>query len=1132
MAVGFERVSLLKKLKVLKLKYNNVMGDSFVASLSHVLPLLKSLDLFSNKLSGPFPAEELSHLTNLEELDLSRNNLDGTPSIQDCKQLSSLKKLKSIRLYGNKFNKSIILCLSSLPFLRTLDLWGTMNDLEGSFPAKGIKLTHVLGVFGSKQAPTNPPGLWTLDFRAIDLESPKFSELAHMTNLEELDLSDNRFNDTPSIQDCRRLSRLKKLKSIALRFNDFNKSIILCLSELPSLDTLDLSEKLSGLKELETLDLSFCGLTSLTSDDRLEVMTTDGMAHQLPHLKVLLLSDNSFNGTQPMDALASFHNLEVLDLSRNYLVGSIPSTIQALSSLRAVSFAYNYYLNGSLLALCELKNLHELDLSDNAFDGNLPQCFDRLTSLKLLDISYNQFTGTLPPSLIANLTSLEYVDFSGNSFEGSFSFSLFANHKKLEAVQFLSNNNKFEVETEEPIGWVPRFQLKVLLLPSCNINRPNGRVFPKFLLHQRMLQLIDLSHNSLVGQFPYWLIENNTMLEGVNLRNNAVSGVMRMSQYRNASIMRWLDMSENDMNGTIPTDIQKFLPNIHHLNLSSNSLDGVIPPSIGDLRKIWSLDLSNNGISGEVPKGLFSNLSSLSTLKLSKNRLHGQVLSGNLSMGSIYELGLDNNCFTGKIGNWTVENGYMQSLDISNNLFTGTIPHWLSNMMEDDSEFIVSNNGFQGPFPCGTTSFSFLDISQNSFSGPIPSCLDFRVMKHLHLGSNGFTGSIPNVFRNLTSVLTLDIGNNSLSGKIPDFLGNLSDLRILILRQNNFIGSIPMQLCQLSNLSLIDLSSNSLSSSIPSCLQSITTAVYPAFELSRTSWYDILPSYAYQSVLNKQMGFNQYLLTVFETQDEVQFTTKALSLAYKGLSNITNLETLDLSENLLYETPSIQELSHLPNLEVLLLSDNGFNGTLPVEGSILDLMVGLDLSDNKLTGEIPNELGLLTAIRSLNLSHNQLSGPIPVNFSNLANMESLDLSSNNLSGEVPSELIKLTYLAVFNVSYNNLSGKLPETKAQFGTFTEASYEGNPLLCGPPLEKKCTATSDGIDPTEEGNDKWYDIDFLASFCGTLVVFMLGFAAVLYINPYWHRRWLEFLEECMYTCYYFLEDSVRYSSYTHK
>ncbi|KAJ9553262.1 hypothetical protein OSB04_017307 [Centaurea solstitialis] len=90
-----------------------------------------------------FCITELLHLTNLEELDLSGNNLNVTPNIQgkgrfsnECIGLSRLKKLKSISLGDNNFNKSIISCLSALPSLNTLDL--SSNHLRGSFPIQGM----------------------------------------------------------------------------------------------------------------------------------------------------------------------------------------------------------------------------------------------------------------------------------------------------------------------------------------------------------------------------------------------------------------------------------------------------------------------------------------------------------------------------------------------------------------------------------------------------------------------------------------------------------------------------------------------------------------------------------------------------------------------------------------------------------------------------------------------------------------------------------------------------------------------------------------------------------------------------------------------------------------------------------
>ncbi|CAI9267410.1 unnamed protein product [Lactuca saligna] len=393
---------------------------------------------------------------------------------------------------------------------------------------------------------------------------------------------------------CNILLRLKRLESINLSGNNFHKSIISCLTALPSLKILDLS------------------------------------------------LSSSLGSYFPVQAYASFRYLEVLDLSYNSFVGSAPSPIQALSSLRALSFTYNK-LNASLPdhGLCELKNLIELDLSYNMMHGSLPQCFNNLSSLKLLGVSSNQFSGILVPSLIANLTSLEYIDFSHNTFKGSFSFSSFSNHSKLEVIRFLSNNENFEVETKEPIGWIPMFQLQILKLSNCNMKMPPG-----LLLHQHKLRRIDMSQNSLEGQFPNWLIKNNINLELLNLTHNFFGS---MPLYRNAN-MRWLDMPGNHMIGIIPDSIPRFFPNMLHLNLYMNALSGVISSSIGELSKLWILDLSGNELSGEVPKGLFTNIPRLGFLKLSRNKLHGEVLSGNLRWGNIQGVYLDSNHFTGEIG--------------------------------------------------------------------------------------------------------------------------------------------------------------------------------------------------------------------------------------------------------------------------------------------------------------------------------------------------------------------------------------------------------------------------------------------------------------------------------------------------
>ncbi|KAJ0756068.1 putative non-specific serine/threonine protein kinase [Helianthus annuus] len=319
-----------------------------------------------------------------------------------------------------------------------------------------------------------------------------------------------------------------------------------------------------------------------------------------PSLRFLSLEYSGLGGRLFANELPNLPQLEVLRLSGNHFNGTLP-----------------------MEGFCELKNLHELDLSYNMFDGNVPECFNKLTSLRVFDVSSNRFTGILLSSLIDNLTSLEYVDFSNNIFESSFSFSSLSAHKKLEVFKLESENYKCEVETEEPKGWIPMSQLKILVLSKCNIRRPIESVVPGFLLHQHKLRVLDLSHNSLDGQFPYWLIKNNTNLEVLILRNNSFQGLIHMALYKNANT-RWLDMSGNHM-------------------------------------------------LGEVPKGLFG----VTEVRLSNNILHGEVLR-NSSLGSTEILHLDNNCFTGNIGNSTKENSFLTILDISDNHFTGTIPRWTS----------------------------------------------------------------------------------------------------------------------------------------------------------------------------------------------------------------------------------------------------------------------------------------------------------------------------------------------------------------------------------------------------------------------------------------------------------------------
>uniref|UniRef100_A0ACD5YDF0 Uncharacterized protein n=1 Tax=Avena sativa TaxID=4498 RepID=A0ACD5YDF0_AVESA len=675
-------------------------------------------------------------------------------------------------------------------------------------------------------------------------------------------------------------------------------------------------------------------------------------------------------------------------------------------------------MSGNLqnIGLKKLQNLRELHFGSNQLSGSLPASVFSLPRLEYLDLSENLFQGHIPINSSWKCSSLlQTIKLSENMLSGKFDFFCLSNCTKLKEID-MSRNTDLVVQAKLH-GWIPKFELKTLMLSWCNLDK-SIITEPHFLRTQHHLQFLDLSNNKLPGNMPNWLFTNDMTLVYLDLSNNSLVGSLDLILQHQTNL-KLVNISLNQIEGQLPANISSVFPILRILDVSYNIISGVVPSSLCNIDSMEYLDLSNNNFTGEVQSCLFTDCSALEVLKLSNNSLGGMILDGASNLSFVGEIYLDNNKFEGTLPRNLSGNVYI--MDLNDNKMSGELDTSLWNLPLLEVLSLASN-GLTGDVPpeiCTLTSLLMLDLSDNYFTGRIPNCSITLPLEFLSVSRNSLSG-FPNTFFNSSYITALDLSHNQFTGNL-EWAQYLSQISVLLLSWNKFEGRISSNLCHLQYLSIIDISHNILSGSIPPCIGGIPFEYHDAY------------LYAWPTAIGNIFG--------------------------------GGFDDMDFSYNMHYD---LQGFTFTTKGNPHRYGRNFFM-----------LMSGIDLSSNMLSGEIPREIGNLSHIKSLNLSNNFFVGSIPATFGNLSEIESLDLSYNMLNGSIPRQLTWLSSIEVFSVAYNNLSGCLPDS-GQFDTFDKNSYKGNKNLRSCTSSSGPVAPNGTVGSTPDDSDPILYVVTAASF----------------------------------------------------
>ncbi|KAF8100325.1 hypothetical protein N665_0227s0057 [Sinapis alba] len=347
------------------------------------------------------------------------------------------------------------------------------------------------------------------------------------------------------------------------------------------------------------------GWRNLNAGKGFEDAVTCNCSSTVCHVTSIVLKAQDLQGSLPKE-FAGLPFLQEIDLSRNYLNGSIPPEWGTLP-----------LLNISLLA--------------NRISGPIPKEIGNITTLTSLVLEFNQISGKLPPEL-GNLQNIQRILLSSNYLSGDIP-STFS--KLTTLTDFRISDNQFT-------GTIPDFIQNWTELGKLVI-QASGLVGPIPSAIGPLEKLIDLRISDLNGPgSPFPPLQNMTSMRTLILRNSNLTG--ELPDYLGPiTTLKLLDLSYNKLSGSIPATYSA-LSNVDNIYFTSNMLSGEVPSWMVD--KADKIDLTYNNFykdsrTADCQKNAVNMFSSTSPL-VANNYSNVSCLSNYICPKTFY--GLHINC--------------------------------------------------------------------------------------------------------------------------------------------------------------------------------------------------------------------------------------------------------------------------------------------------------------------------------------------------------------------------------------------------------------------------------------------------------------------------------------------------------